>query len=59
MGFEFWADEFPNCRGKRQSPINIDTDVAKTVNLKPLFFSRSTFLGKSSQTDDYFAQHNT
>ena len=42
-GFEFWADEYPNCRGKRQSPINIDTDVAQTVKLKPLFFSRSKF----------------
>ena len=39
-GFEFWADKYPNCRGKRQSPINIDTDVAQTVKLKPLFFSR-------------------
>ena len=57
-GFEFWADKFPNCRGKRQSPINIDTDVAKTVRLKPLFFSRSVFWSRSSKINDHVQDLN-
>ena len=43
-GVEFWPDKFPNCGGRRQSPINIDTEVANanTVALIPLIFSRSS-----------------
>jgi len=38
-GPDMWANKVEKCRGKKQSPLNIDTNyVEYDVNLKPFLF---------------------
>ena len=45
-GPEFWSEIAANCGGKSQSPINIDTSLAKPIKLPKFQFSAlSVFWG--------------
>jgi len=37
-GPDHWADEYPACAGKFQSPIDIEEHLVKSVRLPPLVF---------------------
>lgn len=36
-GVDEWAHDFPQCDGKKQSPIDLDSKTALPANFKPLF----------------------